>query len=165
MALSALHPESWTGGWTWPLPGDATCASRARALVTGTLTTLAVPNETLGDAELMVSELATNAYQHATGHVPYELWLSVVGDRELFCAIFDTLRMHTLAHTISLEKCDFGRGLGIVAELSRGRWGIHRAWSRRVPHVAGKVVWFGCAIAPPPAGGAGPGQAGPMDVS
>ena len=148
MALTALHPEAWAGGWTWPLPGDATCAHRARALVVDTLTTLAVPAETVGDAELMVSELATNALQHAVGHVPYELWLSVVDERELYCAIFDTLRMRRLQRTTSLEKCDFGRGLGIVAELSRGRWGMCRAWSQRLPNVAGKVVWFGCPVLP-----------------
>ncbi len=149
MALTALHQEPWAGGWTWPLPGDATCARRARSLVVDTLTQLAVPAETIGDAELMVSELATNAHQHADGHMPYELWLSVVDERELFCAIFDALQIRTLAGTTTLEKCDFGRGLGIVAELSRGRWGMCRAWSRRVPHVAGKAVWFGYPIVPP----------------
>src|SRR5262245_1737399 len=145
MALTALHPEPWpwAGGWIWPLPGDATCARRARVLVVDTLTTLAVPAETIGDAELMVSELATNAHQHADGHMPYELWLNVVDDRELFCAIFDTLQVCTLAAVTTLEKCDFGRGLGIVAELSRGRWGMCRTRSRRAPHVAGKAVWFG----------------------
>jgi hypothetical protein len=150
MALTALHPESWAGGWSWPLPGDATCARRARALVVDTLTMLAVPAATIADAELMVSELATNAHQHAGGHVPYELWLSVVDHRELLCAIFDTLQIRSLAQSFSLEKCDFGRGLGIVAELSGGQWGMYRAWSRRLPHVAGKAVWFGCPVVPPP---------------
>lgn len=148
MALTSLHPELWAGGWSWPLPGDATCARRARGLVVDMLTTLAVPAETVFDAELMVSELATNAYQHADGHVPYELWLSLVERRELYCAIFDTLRMRTLAGTLSAEKCDYGRGLGIVAELSRGHWGVSKAWSRRLPRVAGKAVWFGCPVVP-----------------
>ncbi|HEU5157821.1 MAG TPA: ATP-binding protein [Streptosporangiaceae bacterium] len=148
MALTALHPQPWAGGRSWPLPGDATCARRARALVVDTLAALDVPAETIADAELMVSELATNAHQHADGHVPFELWLSIVDGRELYCAIFDTLRMRKLAGPVSAEKCDFGRGLGIVAELSGGHWGMARAWSQRLPRVAGKAVWFGCPIPP-----------------
>jgi hypothetical protein len=147
MALTALDPKSWVGGWTWPLPGDATCARHARGLVAETLASLAVPIDTVRDVELMVSELATNALQHAIGHQPYELWLSPVEDCEVVCAIFDTLRMDTLAGGASLENCDFGRGLGIVAALSNGRWGMYPTWSRRHPHVAGKAVWFGCQAA------------------
>jgi hypothetical protein len=148
MALTALHQELWGGGWSWPLPGDATCARRARALVVDTLATLAVPEETIDDAELMVSELAANAHQHAGGHVPFELWLTVIDRKELYCAIFDTLRVRALPGPMSANSCDFGRGLGIVAELSRGHWGMSRAWSQRLPRVAGKAVWFGCPVEP-----------------
>jgi hypothetical protein len=146
MALTALDPKSWVGGWTWSLPGDATCPRRARALVVHTLTPLAVPTETVRDVELMVSELATNAHQHADGHQPFELWLAPTDGRELVCAVFDTLRMPALPGEAGLENCDFGRGLAIVAELSNGRWGMYSTWSRRHPRVAGKAVWFGCPV-------------------
>jgi hypothetical protein len=149
MALTAPHPESWVGNWTWPLPGDASCARRARTLVVDTLASLTVPIDTVRDAELMVSELATNALQHADGHQPYELWLGSTESGELICAIFDTLRMRTLTEAAAVEDCDFGRGLGIVAALSNGRWGMYPTWSRSEPHVAGKAVWFGCPVTPP----------------
>jgi hypothetical protein len=141
MAMTALEPGVWVGGWTWPLPSDATGAREARALVRDTLTSLALPSETVLDAELMVSELATNAHQHAGEHQPHELWLGVA-DRQVFCAIFDSLRMNTLSGRATLENCDFGRGLGIVGELSHGCWGMYPTWSRQEPSVHGKAVWF-----------------------
>jgi hypothetical protein len=149
MALPALDPKSWVRGWTWSLPGDPTCARHARTLVSDTLTPLAVPRETVRDIELMVSELATNALRHAAGHQPFELWLALSADREVVCAIFDTLRVASLTGPARLENCDFGRGLAIVAELSGGRWGMYPTRSRRHPEVIGKAVWFACPVARP----------------
>jgi hypothetical protein len=142
MALTALEPGVWVGGWTWPLPSGATSARQARALVRDTLTSLALPSETVLDAELMVSELATNAHQHASAYQPHELWLGPAEEQQVFCAIFDGLRMNTLTGRATVENCDFGRGLGIVAELSQGRWGMYHTCSRQGPSVQGKAVWF-----------------------
>jgi hypothetical protein len=146
MALTALDPKSWVRGWTWLLPGDATCARQARALVVDTLAPLAVPRETVRDIELMASELATNALQHAAEHQPYELWLAFADKGEVVCAIFDALRLPSLSGSARLEDCDFGRGLGIVADLSGGRWGMYPTRSRRHPEVTGKAVWFACPV-------------------
>lgn len=77
-------------GQTWALPGDATCAGVARSLTGAALARRALSIERIRDAELMMSELATNAYEHARGHPPPELWLYPVRDRELICAVFDT---------------------------------------------------------------------------
>jgi hypothetical protein len=142
-------------GWTWSLPLGATCARRARGLLAETLNAFDVPPQTIGDAELMVSELATNAYRHAGHHGPHELWLFPRGDLhraaaepvacEIVVAVFDALAdLGLLADNFFCG--DFGRGLSIVAEISHGRWGAEPAWSRLEPEVPGKVVWFACEV-------------------
>ena len=142
-------------GWTWSLPMGALCARRARTLIADTFEALEVLPQTLGDAELMVSELATNAYRHAGPHGPHELWLFPRADvhgpapisdtGELVCAVFDSLPdLGTLADNAFCG--DFGRGLSIVAELARGRWGVQPAVSHLVPDITGKAVWFACPV-------------------
>jgi two-component sensor histidine kinase len=130
----------------WALPTDATCARTARDLVGTTLTALLVPREVVRDAKLMISELVTNAYQHASGHVPHELWLDWHAD-EVVCAVFDTLPMDELAADLAFSG-DFGRGLSIVADLSEGRWGLRIDCSRLRPNSSGKSVWFACKVLP-----------------
>ncbi|MBC6470061.1 ATP-binding protein [Actinomadura alba] len=131
------------------------CARRARGLLAGTLNAFDVPPQTIGDAELMVSELATNAFRHAGHHGPHELWLFPGGelDRaaadpgacEIVCAVFDALPDLGLLADNSFSG-DFGRGLSIVAEISHGRWGAHPARSRLHHEVPGKAVWFACQV-------------------
>jgi hypothetical protein len=131
----------------WALPTDATCAKQARNLVGEVLAGFVMPLETVRDAKLMVSELATNAYQHAPGHTPHELWLDR-GTDEIMCAVFDALPMQELAGDLAFSG-DFGRGLSIVADLSAGRWGLEICWSRLRRNVPGKRVWFACKIPSP----------------
>jgi hypothetical protein len=128
----------------WALPTDATCAKQARDLVDEVLTSFAVPREIVRDAKLMASELATNAYQHASGHTPHELWFDR-GCDEIICAVFDALPMNELAGDLAFSG-DFGRGLSIVADLSAGRWGLETACSRLRLNAPGKSVWFACKI-------------------
>ena len=128
--------------WTWSLPPDATCPRIARTLVREALAVLEVPGETIADAALMVSELATNAFQHAAAYPPHELWIYCFDDYEFSCAVFDGLPTRNLP--LALERADFGRGLSIVAELSRDRWGTDAAHARLDPRVRGKAVWFTC---------------------
>lgn len=126
---------------TWALPQDATGARRARRLLVATLTSFGALPEIIGDAELMVSELATNAFRHALQHGPHELWLDLTDPRGFVCAVFDTMPLAALASN-PVTSGDFGRGLSIVTELSQGRWGIRVARSRLRPAVSGKAVWF-----------------------
>ncbi|MCD0452777.1 ATP-binding protein [Actinocorallia sp. API 0066] len=129
--------------WAWSLPADATCARTARRLVRDTLAELGVPEGAVDDAGLMVSELATNAHQHAAGHPPHELWVSCLDAFEFSCAIFDALPTRDLP--LAFERGDFGRGLSIVAELSKGRWGTEVARARLDPRIRGKAIWFSCS--------------------
>ncbi|WP_460304765.1 ATP-binding protein [Actinocorallia aurea] len=128
--------------WAWTLPTDATCARAARRLVRQTLAELGVGDEAVDDAGLMVSELATNAHQHAADHAPHELWISCLDEFEFSCAVFDALPTRDLP--LEVGRADFGRGLSIVAELSKGRWGTEAARARLDPRVAGKAIWFSC---------------------
>ncbi|WP_157431398.1 ATP-binding protein [Actinomadura hibisca] len=145
-------------GRVWALPRGPGCASHARRALAGALAGLGVPPDVVGDAKLMVSELATNAYQHAGEHGPHELWLYLGepidgGDAgpqvEVRCAVFDA---HAEARLpgYSWTSGDCGRGLSIVRELSKGRWGTLRSTSRLGARVPGKAVWF-AVPAPAPA--------------
>jgi anti-sigma regulatory factor (Ser/Thr protein kinase) len=122
------------------LPGDSSTALRARALVEEALSGLGVECGIVRDAMLMISELATNAFQHASRYGPHELWIAVVGD-EAVCAVFDRRPMDDFSRDLTFSG-DCGRGLAIVAELSEGRWGIERAESRLRHGAVGKAVWF-----------------------
>ncbi|MFI6521282.1 ATP-binding protein [Spirillospora sp. NPDC050679] len=144
-------------GRVWALPRGPGCASHARRVLAEALAGVGVPAEVVGDARLMVSELATNAYQHAGEHGPHELWM-YLGEPidlgaaeplvEVRCAVFDA---HAEARLpgYSWTSGDCGRGLSIVRELSQGRWGTLRATSRLGPPVPGKAVWFAVPVSAP----------------
>ncbi|WP_372506819.1 ATP-binding protein [Actinomadura madurae] len=136
-------PGDGVPGWVWALPGGPGCAGHARRVLGDALASLGVPGEVIADAQLMVSELATNAHQHAGEHGPHELWL-YMGDGtagEVRCAVFDGFADAGLP-VYSWTSGDCGRGLSIVQELSGGCWGLRRTLSRLGPSVRGKAVWF-----------------------
>ncbi|XRQ12454.1 ATP-binding protein [Actinomadura welshii] len=165
----ARGPSGTMPGWVWALPGGPGCAGHARAVLRDALASLGVPRDVIADAQLMVSELVTNAHQHAGEHGPHELWLYTAGTEpgeragrmhgsdvsvsgggmhgagmqggEVWCAVFDTLADAVLPG-YSWTSGDCGRGLSIVQELSGGRWGTRRTLSRLGPSVRGKAVWF-----------------------
>lgn len=140
----------------WQLPPDETCAGVARFLVRTALTTLGITDDLIHTAETLVSELATNALQHApsTGSacsygpsagLP-ELWLY---HREqpvpqLVITVFDAHRRwnpHTGPPATPQALHESGRGLEIVAALATC-WGAHLTRSRLGPWpVRGKAVW------------------------
>ncbi|MBO2445807.1 ATP-binding protein [Actinomadura barringtoniae] len=134
-------------GWVWALPRGPGCAGHARSVLAEALGSLGVSRDTVGDAQLMVSELATNAHQHASDHGPHELWLYLAEPEgnghsaEVRCAVFDAHADAKLPG-YSWTSGDCGRGLSIVRELSEGRWGMLRTLSRLGPSVPGKAVWF-----------------------
>jgi hypothetical protein len=79
-----------------------------------------------------------------------ELWLYLRGlgvRRELVCKVFDSCRgwRHGSAPSASRVSAQAvaGRGLQIVHELSRGRWGHHATRARLGGwELGGKAVWF-----------------------
>jgi anti-sigma regulatory factor (Ser/Thr protein kinase) len=124
--LGGIEPEDVA---EWRLSLDPVEAGRARAVVREQLHDWGLAR--LADpAESMVSELVTNAVQHAhSRHIELRL---VRGDT-LMCEVADD--DHTLPTLLSAGPDDeSGRGLRVVSTLAR-EWGASRT-------SAGKTVWF-----------------------
>ncbi|MEU6372217.1 SpoIIE family protein phosphatase [Streptomyces sp. NPDC046909] len=124
--LNGIEPDD-VAEWRFPL--DPVEVGRARSVVREQLHEWGLAR--LADtAELMVSELVTNAVRHSHSR-PVELRL-VRGDT-LLCEVDDD--DHELPTLLSAGPEDeFGRGLRIVTTLAR-EWGTSRT-------KAGKTVWF-----------------------
>ncbi|MCF6521975.1 ATP-binding SpoIIE family protein phosphatase [Streptomyces sp. JJ36] len=112
----------------WRLAPEPQSVSRARELAREQLH--AWDLDMLADtAELLVSELVTNALRHGQGEIRLRLLL----DRTLVCEVWDAGLVQPRRRRARATD-EGGRGLQLVQLLSDG-WG-----SRRTPH--GKTVWF-----------------------
>src|SRR5215470_276574 len=140
------------GCCAWPLPADATSAAVARDVFKEAAGVLGLPGELEFDGVTMASELAANTL-HAHDNVEFGAAggrppVGAAGLWELVCKVFDSLCgwKNGVAPVPGSAEPDSvsGRGLGVVAGLSGGRWGHHLTRSRlggwKVP---GKAVWFG----------------------
>ncbi|RNF82717.1 SpoIIE family protein phosphatase [Streptomyces botrytidirepellens] len=141
-------------------PGDdiALIAARTRVLGPGRVVSSDVPNdpaavagvradvlrqleewgmqEVAFTAELVLSELITNAIRHATGPIRLQL----VRDRGLICEVSDT--SSTSPHLRYATPVDEGgRGLFLVAQFAE-RWGTRYT-------AGGKVIWAELALPEP----------------
>jgi hypothetical protein len=150
-----------------PLPADATCAAVAREVFSEAAGLLGLPGELKLDGVAMASELAANTL-HAHGSVEFdgagegpvagapELWIYLrraAGRWELVCKVFDSLSGWENGQVplpgSAEPDAEGGRGLGVVAALSAGRWGHHLTRSRFGSWtVPGKAVWFGQEVPP-----------------
>ncbi|MFH8291170.1 SpoIIE family protein phosphatase [Streptomyces sp. NPDC018059] len=119
-------PAEHVGDWT--LPRDPKSVGRARELACDQLR--AWDLEPLCDtAELLVSELVTNALRYGEGEIRLRLLL----DRTLVCEVWDGGFVQPRRRR-ARDTDEGGRGLQLVGLLSAA-WG-----SRRTPR--GKTVWF-----------------------
>lgn len=91
------------------------------------------------DAQLIVSELVTNAYQHAPGSNSFELEL-VGSSARLRIALADSSAVRPVIAELD-ETRPTGRGMRIVAALAT-EWGAE-------DHHGGKRVWVNLALQPP----------------
>ncbi|MFE9138062.1 ATP-binding protein [Streptomyces sp. NPDC007355] len=113
------------------LPCDLESAAVARRLVAAVLARWELA-ELTGSAELIVSELVTNAVLHAcTGGAPVRVVVTRVQDDRVQVAVTDLdQRPPVLVRAGPAE--DSGRGLALVAALSQC-WGCERRrWGKRV---------------------------------
>ncbi|HXW88015.1 MAG TPA: SpoIIE family protein phosphatase [Streptosporangiaceae bacterium] len=112
---------------TWALPSELTSASRARSVIRRPLRRWGL-TDLLPTAELLVSELVTNAVRYAQG----KIGLRLVLENGLVCEVLDdSAALPRLRHPDDSDER--GRGLQVVSQLAQ-RWGARRAAS-------GKVVW------------------------
>jgi hypothetical protein len=152
--MTSAHPALHTL-YVWNHTADQPVATARQHLQTALLQR-GVVGEPLDDALVMVSELVTNALNHASG--PYQLRLRTASAEHI-------VEIHDRSHTIPelpsqsstwpaapvpsdrgggtdalLERIfEHGRGLQIVHQLSRGSWGF-----RTRP--GGKVAWFALGL-------------------
>lgn len=124
--LNGIEPEDVA---EWRVARDPVQVGRARAVVREQLHDWGLAR--LAEvAELLVSELVTNALRHSQGR-PVQLRL-VRGDT-LLCEVEDD--DHELPTLLNAGPADeFGRGLRLVSTLAR-EWGASRTST-------GKTVWF-----------------------
>lgn len=117
----------------WRLPPEPRAAGRARRLVREQLTAWGLGAES-DTAELLVSEIVTNAVRHTRSR---RIELRLVRTEGLLCEVSDDdHELPQLLHTPGLRSS--GRGLRVVSRLSR-RWGTSRT-------ARGKTVWFEQAL-------------------
>lgn len=150
-AMSGALSDIRNGGCAaWQLPFDPRSAAIARSHFTSVATALALPQILIDDGELAVSELATNAHQHAGRTASYEpvapaeLWIYLRSHPrpQLVVTVFDTRRDRPpeTRHAALLDE--HGKGLGIVTALA-AEAGVHPSRARCGTCLArGKAVWF-----------------------
>ncbi|WP_329315789.1 MULTISPECIES: SpoIIE family protein phosphatase [unclassified Streptomyces] len=117
---------------TWDVPADPSQVAGVRAAATRQLSDWGL-DELAFAAELMLSELVTNAVRYGTEPIQVRL----VHDRTLICEVSDgSSTAPHLRRAATTEEG--GRGLFLVAQLAHA-WG-----TRYTTH--GKVIWAECAL-------------------
>ncbi|WP_405939702.1 SpoIIE family protein phosphatase [Streptomyces sp. NBC_00726] len=117
----------------WQLALDPREVSRARRLVRGQLLDWELP-DAVEAAELMVSELVTNAFKHGRTH---HIGLRLVRTDALLCEVSDDEPAPAALLGVT-DGDEFGRGLMVVSSLAR-EWGTSGT-------ARGKTVWFEQAL-------------------
>ncbi|QKV98076.1 ATP-binding protein [Streptomyces sp. NA02950] len=119
------------GGTSWLLPSEPASVPQARRLAVAQLAAWAL-TEHIDNAELLVSELVTNAVRHACG--PIRLTFSLCAtDRAFRCEVADEDCGEPRLCRAGAHD-EGGRGIHLLELLSR-RWGSTAT-------AVGKVVWF-----------------------
>jgi serine phosphatase RsbU (regulator of sigma subunit) len=122
--LRRLAPDQHV---TWKLAAELTSARRARMLVRRRLRRWGLA-DLIPTAELLASELVTNAVRYAQGGIA----LRLVREGGLVCEVLDdSAALPRLRH--ASDEDERGRGLQVVSQLAQ-HWGARRTLS-------GKVVW------------------------
>jgi len=122
--LRRLAPDQHV---TWKLASELTSARRARLLVRRRLRRWGL-DELVPTAELLASELVTNAVRYAHGAIA----LRLVREGGLVLEVLDdSAALPRLRH--AGDEDERGRGLQVVSQLAK-HWGARRTHS-------GKVVW------------------------
>jgi serine phosphatase RsbU (regulator of sigma subunit)/anti-sigma regulatory factor (Ser/Thr protein kinase) len=135
LLIARLRRTSQERYCSWNLAPKLTAARRARTLIRRPLRQWGL-TELLPVAELVVSELVTNAVRYAQS----KIGLRLVLEGGLFCEVLDDSAALPRLRQAG-EDDERGRGLQVVSQLAE-RWGARRTGP-------GKVVW--CELALPSA--------------
>jgi anti-sigma regulatory factor (Ser/Thr protein kinase) len=108
-----------------------------RAWLRDSLGAARVTSDVVDVAELLVSEVATNAVDHGAGD---EIVVRVTSDGQVETAVHDQGTTGTPCAGEAAPDAVRGRGLGLVQALASS-WGVH-------PTRTGKWVWFRLATQP-----------------
>lgn len=120
----------------WRLPRHARSVGRARTLFREQAASWELPQDMTDTAELLLSELMTNAYRHAKVPAGREIWARcLLAEDRLRVTVTDASDAPPSPGTASLDD-ESGRGLALVAALAAD-WGTQRR-ERGI----GKEVWF-----------------------
>lgn len=119
----------------WELPADPARVSEIRAAVTRRLSDWGL-DEVAFTAELLLSELVTNAIRYGSGPIQVRL----IHDRTLICEVADTSSTAPRLRRAATYD-EGGRGLFLVAQLAQ-------TWGTRYT-ADGKVIWAECALETP----------------
>jgi len=141
-AATAAGPHT---GWQ-ELPAAGQPAQDARARTRSTLTTWGLPRHLVGDAELVATELVTNAVRHGRGPVRLRLALE---DQHLVVAVADCDPHPVDPAARAADDDESGRGLAIVAGLSQHH-GCTVNGRRKVMWAALATTATGVRVVPPP---------------
>lgn len=112
------------------------CTDRAPRLARAFLTKVSCPRHggrTVEDAELLVSELVTNAIRHGTP--PVTMSVHCQGEDGLHVSVSDENPHQSPVQRDANPDAESGRGVRLI-EPTCERWGVHR------PRNNTKEVWF-----------------------
>ncbi|MGW4021368.1 ATP-binding protein [Streptomyces sp. NPDC005009] len=119
----------------WRLPRHARSVGRARALFREQADSWMLPQDVTDTAELLLSELMTNAYRHAKVPAGREVWARcTLADDRLRITVTDANDTLPTPSTACLDD-ESGRGLALVAALAED-WGTQKRECG-----IGKEVW------------------------
>ncbi|MFE0201699.1 ATP-binding protein [Streptomyces sp. NPDC058985] len=129
----------------WRLPRHARSVSRARALLREQAASWELPQDVTDTAELLLSELMTNAYRHARVPAGRQIWARcVLTEEHLRITVTDANDTLPSPATAHLDD-ESGRGLSLVTALADD-WGA----ARRSCGI-GKEVWAELTVRVTPA--------------
>ncbi|WP_217245414.1 ATP-binding protein [Streptomyces sp. AC602_WCS936] len=135
------HPTTAPKDIEWRLPRHARSVGRARTLFREQAASWTLPPDVTDTAELLLSELMTNAYRHAKVPAGREIWARcVLTDNRLRITVTDASDTLPAPNEACLDD-ESGRGLALVTALADD-WGAQRR-----AYGIGKEVWVEVSLA------------------
>lgn len=138
LVRAGRHGGEWTASRTFE--AVASSVRRVRDWVRLRLSSEEVPEDVQDIAELLISEVTTNAIVHAEGE---SITVELRGGGTLEAAVRDDDGVHLPMARTARDEDMSGRGLALVQTLAQS-WGTRAARP-------GKWVWFRLGLGPDPA--------------